>query len=126
MFGMKKSAGGGARKLGVAAAALAITGAGLLAGAGPAAAGTNGQQLAVSSRWADQLYACGHNQDDRYVCSGWKQSPDFWTYFPGYWFKGDVTVYGLRNGYNEVLVAKCSVPKSQDGDWSYCLTNGEI
>ncbi|GGV96809.1 hypothetical protein GCM10015535_66920 [Streptomyces gelaticus] len=122
-----KSTGTMSRRFGAAAATLALAGTGLFAGAGSAAAGTNGQQLSFSSSFVDKVYACGSNQNGVRVCSGWRDvSSPTWTDLHGYWWKGAVDVYGLKNGVNYVYAATCYVPEKQSGDWYFCNTGGKI
>ncbi|KUJ70227.1 hypothetical protein ACZ90_04815 [Streptomyces albus subsp. albus] len=129
MFQKQGSSGGIKRKLGgAAAAALALAGAGVLVAAGPAAAGTNGQHLSVRTHYADEVMACGDNQNGDWVCTPWYHTQrDSWTDFQGYWWKGTVNIYSAEHTslYDVTREAYCYVPPSQNGDWVFCNTGNE-
>ncbi|MEV7569336.1 hypothetical protein [Streptomyces tanashiensis] len=129
-FGREAAYGGLRRKAGAFAAAVALAGAGLAAGATPAFAGSYGQQLAVGTTYSDMIYACGLNQNDENVCTPWTDSPERWTYLSGWWFHGRVKIIGYRNdapaGENAWRQATCDVPESQAGNWFSCYTTSQL
>ncbi|WP_406059269.1 hypothetical protein OG462_19615 [Streptomyces sp. NBC_01077] len=97
MFGSNAAPSGLRRKVGALAAAFAMAGAGLAAGAAPAAAGSYGQQLAIGTTYSDMIFVCGFNQNGENVCTPWTDTPETWTYFSGWWFHGRVKIIGHRN-----------------------------
>ena len=108
------------RKAAIAVAALGAA-ALPLTGATAASAGTNGQQVAVSTYYSDKVQVCGHNQNNAWVCTGYFNTPGTgYTGRAGYWYKGQVTITGVRNSPHQVRTAYCNIPVSQSGDWSYC------
>ncbi|WFB10564.1 hypothetical protein LRS74_28670 [Streptomyces sp. LX-29] len=126
MFQKSGSTGGFTRRFGGAAVvAVALAGAGVFVSAGPAAAGTNGQQLSVKTHYADNVRLCGDNQNGDWACTpAVNTRRDGWTDFRGYWWKGEVYVYSVEhtNRYDETRTATCWVPESQKGDWVFCNT----
>lgn len=118
-----------AGRAGTVAAATVLSGAALVTAAGPASAGTNGQQVSVSTRYSDQIRVCGYNQADSWVCTGLIDSPNYWTGVGGWWWKGTVVLYGIEHNPNHTYVtysATCNVPVSQSDDWTYCDVAGTL
>ncbi|WP_017239921.1 hypothetical protein [Streptomyces sp. SS] len=113
-------------KLARVLAATALATAGLVGYAGSAAAGTNGQQVTVSTRWSDQIRMCGRNQYDQESCTGWIASPNLWTPVPGWWWKGEVFIEGWRHDTGESYYGYCDVPPEQASDWTECHLWGTL
>ncbi|MFJ5532959.1 hypothetical protein [Streptomyces sp. NPDC093261] len=87
----------------------------------PAQAGTNGQQVAVSTWHSDKARVCGYNQHNKYACTPWFRTPGSGYYgAPGYWFAGTVLITGVNEVTGHAYKATCGVPKSQSGNWTYC------
>ncbi|WP_329395298.1 hypothetical protein [Streptomyces melanogenes] len=110
----------------LAAAGLGLAAAGLLAGAGTATAGGNGQQVTVSTRWSDQIRICGRNQADEQSCTGWIASPNPWTPLPGWWWKGELVIQGYQQDTGEYRLGYCDVPTSQSDNWTKCNLYGTL
>ncbi|MFE5714116.1 hypothetical protein ACFQ7J_25265 [Streptomyces sp. NPDC056501] len=119
-----------AGRAGTVAAATVLSGAALITAAGPAAAGTNGQQVSVSTRYSDQIRVCGYNQADSWVCTDLINSPNYWTSVGGWWWKGTVVIYGVQydtpSRTHVTRAAQCYVPPSQSGDWTNCDVAGTL
>ena len=108
------------RKLAVSAAAIGALAAPIV-GATIAQAGTNGQQVAVSTYYSDEVDVCGYNQNGTHTCTGWFATPGSgYTGRAGYWFKGTVDIYGLNDNTGTQRHVTCNVPTSQSGNWTYC------
>ncbi|MER6029828.1 hypothetical protein [Streptomyces sp. NPDC001851] len=87
----------------------------------PAQAGTNGQQVAVSTWHSDKARVCGYNQNHTYACTPWFSTPGSgWYGVAGYWFKGDVFITGVNAVTGAARHVTCNIPKSQSGDWTLC------
>ncbi|MGW7819992.1 hypothetical protein ACWGLF_18025 [Streptomyces puniciscabiei] len=110
----------GIRKLTVAVAAVGVLVAPLV-GATTAQAGSNGQQVKVSTYYSDEVDVCGYNQNGNYACTGWFATPGSgYTGVAGYWFHGTVDISGLNDDTGKERYATCNVPTSQSGNWTYC------
>ncbi|MFD4635395.1 hypothetical protein ACFVYR_37575 [Streptomyces sp. NPDC058284] len=89
-----------------------------VAGAATASAGTNGQQVQVSTYYSDRAKVCGTDQNGSHVCTGWFQTPGSGYYgVPGYWFKGKATIHGINDNTGTKRQVDVTVPKSQSGNW---------
>ncbi|MEZ0113841.1 hypothetical protein ABH920_007875 [Catenulispora sp. EB89] len=90
--------------------------------AGTASAGTNGQQVAVSTWYSDEVKICGTNQNNKpNVCTPKFSVPgSSYVGLKGWWYKGWVTITGYDNDNGSVRTARCYIPASQSGDWVYC------
>jgi hypothetical protein len=90
-----------------------------LASAGPASAGSNGQQVSFTDLLSSQYQICGRNQNGTHLCTPW-----FPGAYPalnelaGYWWKGQIWIYG-RNRSAQIT---CYVPTNLAGDWYFCGT----
>jgi len=92
-----------------------------IAGAPSASAGTNGQQVAVSTYYSDKVYICGYNPSNNWVCSGWFNTPGTgYSELHNYWWKGTIDITGYNNDDGGYHYASCQVPVSQSGDVTYC------
>lgn len=122
----------------VATALTGLAGSALVAVGGtiPAEAGGNGQQVAVITSIGVNAYylqVCGHNQNSTWVCTPVEHNSagadtDF--SFPGWWFKGNVNVWGW-NSYAPGKPATygfrsdCYVnPTNSQTNYSLCYLNG--
>ncbi|MFF7441455.1 hypothetical protein [Streptomyces sp. NPDC008122] len=114
------------RKIARIATAAALATAGVIGYAGSAAAGTNGQQVTISTRWSDQIRMCGRNQADQEACTGWIASPNDWTPVPGWWWKGEITIQGWQSETGEYRIGYCDVPPEQASDWTQCALYGTL
>ncbi|MFF4448328.1 hypothetical protein [Streptomyces sp. NPDC001502] len=122
---MKRSAVG---RLSATAAALGMAYIGILATAGPAAAASNGQTVAVGTRYSDRIFICGHNQSDTLVCTDWIATPQTWAFVSGWWWKGEITITGeqLDAGQPVKRRAKCQVPVSYPSSLFWCETKNQL
>ncbi|MGX1886882.1 hypothetical protein [Streptomyces sp. NPDC055287] len=110
--------------------AIALAFGGVLGTAGQSFAGSNGQQVAVSTHYSDEISLCGNNQNGDFDCTGYLPSPNQWTQVSGWWWKGVVIVYGVRydtaDGSPEYRMAECEVPVRQAADWTWCDLYNEL
>ncbi|GGT14543.1 hypothetical protein [Streptomyces purpureus] len=107
----------------MAATTLAIAGATLLGSTTASYAGTNGQQVKVNTRYSDEVKVCGTNHRGEYKCTPWFDTPGGRNDYhgkSGYWFKGKMTITGIQSETGKKRTMKCSVPKSQSANWTYC------
>jgi len=108
----------------------ALAAAALITTAAPATAGTNGQQMAISTRYSDVVQMCGNNQNGVRVCTGWISTPNYWTKVYGWWWKGEVEFWGIQydgpGGYEVHRYSYCNVPASQADDWTWCDEAGDL
>ncbi|MFJ8160226.1 hypothetical protein ACIRBY_04760 [Streptomyces sp. NPDC096136] len=83
-----------------AATAVALAGAALLFAAGPAAAGSNGQQIAFqdNSYAAHSIQIEGYNQNGQHTSQCFTVSAGGQTKIAGWWWKGTVRVKSFNNG----------------------------
>lgn len=85
-------------------------------------AGSNGQQLAIST-YSNSVIIDGYNQSGSHVrvCVNTPAVPPNYNGLYGYWWKGNVYIYFYRNtgcsNYKGSVVTY--VPTSQNGDWWY-------
>ncbi|KUJ39634.1 hypothetical protein ACZ90_69170 [Streptomyces albus subsp. albus] len=120
-------------KVRTGATALGLAAAGVALAAGPAAAGTNGQQIRfydnVGSVYSIRVIGQNEMGLDTYGCFG---TPHARTDISGWWWKEAVTVQAFTNGScsGEPVATNTNVyvPKAQDGDWKnvYFTTNGIV
>jgi hypothetical protein len=107
------------KRLAPLATALGVVACGLLeVEAGPAWAGTNGQQINYYSHYAYVQCTTGTNQygNSTQSCTQLRIGS---TLHRGYWWVGPVNVTWYRPGRIEIPSA-CSVPKMQDADFVTC------
>ncbi|GGV25250.1 hypothetical protein GCM10010495_46380 [Kitasatospora herbaricolor] len=120
----RRSAAKLSRKLAGAAAILTVVAGSLVGAAGPASAGSNGQQIVFrdSLGIADSIRIWGYNNYGSYVgvC---QSTPVHDNYISGYWWRGSVSIYGYKgvgcptNG--AVIYGTATIPTSQSGsDWT--------
>ncbi|MFC0844010.1 hypothetical protein ACFH04_09845 [Streptomyces noboritoensis] len=103
--------------IGVSAAALAAA-TGVMASSGSASAGSNGQQVRVSTYYSDYARVCGVNQHGVHVCTPWFDTPGSGYHGQtGWWFKGRTTIEGVNADNGQHRKVTISVPVSQSGDW---------
>jgi hypothetical protein len=105
-----------------ALACTALMAAGLpLLGTGIASAGTNGQQVAVSTWYSDEVYVCGDNQNGDYTCSNWFATPGTgYTELPNSWWKGEIFITGYDETNGQYYYATFTVPVSMSGNVYDC------
>ncbi|MEU7583552.1 hypothetical protein AB0B50_38940 [Streptomyces sp. NPDC041068] len=109
-----------ARILSIAATAAATTMA-VVGSAGTASAGTNGQQVKVSTYYSDQISVCGTNHKGHFDCTPrFKVPGKEYRGVAGYWFKGVVDIHGYNSNTGKHRLAHCTVPERQASNWKYC------
>ncbi|MFB8089401.1 hypothetical protein [Streptomyces sp. NPDC055992] len=115
-----------AARAAVAAGSLALAATGLIAGAGTAAAGSNGQQISYTDhatpglRHSIELYGYNHNGEESLGCFTINSGGT--TQIGGWWWRGDLVVKAYNtsnctNGYS--WGTHVAVPYSQSSDWTY-------
>jgi hypothetical protein len=77
--------------------------------------GTNGQQVYIYNGASTAVTICGTNQNNNYVCGSASTARNAYNYFPNWWWKYTITIYG-----NDGWTLRCNVPVSQSGNWTYC------
>src|SRR5438105_732127 len=85
---------GGVGRMAIRVALSCAVAAGVVAATGsPASADSGARQISVHTRYSDWIRACGHNQNDKWVCTD-RNTPNAWTRIPNWWWKGEVDIYG--------------------------------
>ncbi|MBW5481267.1 hypothetical protein [Streptomyces bambusae] len=106
-----------------AATAVALAGAVLLFGAGPAAAGSNGQQIGFkdNSYAANSIQIEGYNQNGQHTSQCFRVSPGSSTQIHGWWWKWTVRVKSFNNsgctGTSFRWAQDKYINPQQSGDW---------
>lgn len=103
--------------IGLSAAAL-VAATGVMASSGSASAGSNGQQVRVSTYYSDYARVCGPNQHSMHVCTPWLDTPGSGCHGKaGWWFKGRTTIEGVNADTGRHRKVTINVPMSRPSEW---------
>ncbi|MFI6444959.1 hypothetical protein [Kitasatospora sp. NPDC050543] len=111
------------RRLATGAAVLGIAAGSMVGAAGPASAGTNGQQIIFrdSLGIAGSVNITGYNNSGQYV-SKCAPTPNHDNYVSGWWWVGKVSIYGYKGAgcpvNGAVTYGTANIPAQQSGDWT--------